>query len=161
MLIDPVEQQLETVTEVVPGVFLANNNVAQNMNFFQQNDIKAVLNCSRDLPFYRDNIHQMRISINDTPEANNEFYNALTPAIEFISAHKPILVHCFAGMSRSPSVIVAYLIKYHDMNPQRAVELILLKRPFAFNWGKMFYFADAINKYWSVYQQENAPKLSQ
>ena len=71
------------------------------MDFYKKNCIKAVLNCSKDLSFYKSGIHQMRISIDDNPEANNEFYKALNPAIEFINTHKPILVHCFAGMSRS------------------------------------------------------------
>jgi hypothetical protein len=31
--------------------------------------------------------------------------------------------------------------------------LIMIKRPFAFNWGKMFYYANAINKYWSIHKQ--------
>jgi hypothetical protein len=35
MLIDPTEQLLETITEIDKDVFLANNNVAKNMEFYK------------------------------------------------------------------------------------------------------------------------------
>ena len=77
MLVDTKEQLLENITEIVPGVFLANNNVAANLEFYEKYNIKAVLNCSVDLPFYKPGIHQLRISIHDTPDAVKEFYKCL------------------------------------------------------------------------------------
>lgn len=147
MLVDPHEQLLETITEIIPSIYLANNNVAKNMNFYEEKDIKAVLNCSHDLAFYKDGIHQMRLCIVDTPDSVQEFYKQLPLCVEFINTNQPILVHCFAGMSRSASVYAAYLIKHHNHTPQSAVNLIMQHRPFAFNWGQMFYYANALNKF--------------
>lgn len=150
MLLCEKEQLLETVTEIDIGVYLANNNVAQNKEWFEKCGIKAVLNCSKDLPFYINGIHQMRICLDDTPESNDEMLRQLTPAIEFINANKPILIHCFAGMSRSPTVCAAYLMRKNGYRygPQEAANEIISKRPFSFMWGKAFYYADALNKFY-------------
>lgn len=150
MLTNEQEQLLETITEIDTGVFLANANVAKNLNFYKEKEIKAVLNCSHDLPFHMDGIHQMRISLVDTPESNNEMLLQLKPAVEFIKNNKPILIHCFAGISRSPTVSAAYLMETKRMSPQDAVNFIVSKRSFAFMGGTMVYYADALNRYYEI-----------
>jgi len=45
---------------------------------------------------------------------------------------QPVLVHCFAGMQRSCAVVACYLIKYHNMTPNEAIDYIKSKRPIAF-----------------------------
>lgn len=45
---------------------------------------------------------------------------------------QPVLVHCFVGMQRSCAVVACYLIKYHHMTPNEAIEYIKSKRPIAF-----------------------------
>jgi protein-tyrosine phosphatase len=40
-----------------------------------------------------------------------------------------VLVHCFAGISRSPTIVAAYLIKYHQYSAQKAMDLIRCYRP--------------------------------
>lgn len=154
MIVCPIEQQLETVTEIDTGVFLGNNNVAQNLEFLRVNGIKGILNCSKDLPFYfmgtelETQISTMRIPLDDKPENVEKMYNYFEPALDFINQNKPVFIHCFAGMSRSPTICAVYLMKSKKIGPNEAVQEIMSKRPFAFNWGKMFYFADAINRFY-------------
>ncbi|KAI5065217.1 hypothetical protein GOP47_0019912 [Adiantum capillus-veneris] len=40
-----------------------------------------------------------------------------------------VLVHCFAGKSRSVTVVVAYLMKTYGMNFTEALDLVRSKRP--------------------------------
>lgn len=40
-----------------------------------------------------------------------------------------ILVHCSAGISRSPAVVAAYLMKHHDMSLRTALGQIVRARP--------------------------------
>jgi predicted protein tyrosine phosphatase len=57
-----------------------------------------------------------------------------------------VLVHCYMGRSRSVSVIIAYLIKYHHMNYEEALNLIRTKRESVCpNEG----FQDQLNQYWT------------
>jgi protein-tyrosine phosphatase len=39
-----------------------------------------------------------------------------------------ILVHCMAGVSRSVSLVIAYLIKHKDMNYEAAYTLVKSRR---------------------------------
>ena len=139
-------------TEIVPDIFLGDTKVAQNAKFYKEKGIKGVINCTTDLPFHKFKMHQLRIAIEDTPNSIDEFGKCLELALKFMDVHKPVLVHCYAGMSRSPSIVAAYLIKYHCMSPKESTQLILNKRPFAFMNGSTFYYASVLNK---LHDEEN------
>lgn len=52
--------------------------------------------------------------------------------------NKIVLVHCMAGASRSASVIIYYLIKYHNFSFDHALTHVKEKRPIV-NINKWFY----------------------
>ena len=56
-----------------------------------------------------------------------------------------ILVHCYAGIQRSPSIIAAYLIRYYNFSMYEAINYIKQKK------NKTFYpkinFYNSLNKY--------------
>jgi dual specificity phosphatase 12 len=41
-----------------------------------------------------------------------------------------VLVHCFAGVSRSATIIIAYMMQEHGMNYHSAFKFVKSKRPF-------------------------------
>lgn len=41
-----------------------------------------------------------------------------------LEKNENVLVHCFAGISRSPTIIIAYLIKYHKMILEQAFNFV-------------------------------------
>lgn len=50
---------------------------------------------------------------------------------DFIYENLPktnVLVHCFAGVSRSTSIVIAYLMKYKDMKFDNAYEFVKSQR---------------------------------
>uniref|UniRef100_A0A7S1SGA9 protein-tyrosine-phosphatase n=1 Tax=Tetraselmis chuii TaxID=63592 RepID=A0A7S1SGA9_9CHLO len=47
---------------------------------------------------------------------------------EALSNGKKVLVHCMAGVSRSATVVAAYIIKSEGLNPEEAVALVKEKR---------------------------------
>ena len=45
---------------------------------------------------------------------------------------KPILIHCMAGVSRSATVTIAYIMQQHKMSLQDAAAFVFEKRPIIF-----------------------------
>lgn len=73
-----------------------------------------------------------------------------------------VLVHCFYGVSRSSSVVIAYLMKKYNLTYQKAFERAKSKRKLVYpNHGfamqcklfyKMNYTLDSQNKYYKVFR---------
>lgn len=72
------------------------------------------------------------IPITDNPEANIIHY--FPEAIQFISKalenEQHLLVHCLAGVSRSPTIIAAYLMATQRLRYKVALAMIKQTRPF-------------------------------
>lgn len=51
------------------------------------------------------------------------------PVEEARANNKVVLVHCMAGISRSVTITIAYLMKYHRMSTQRAYQYLKDMRP--------------------------------
>jgi len=47
---------------------------------------------------------------------------------ELLQKNKKVLVHCRAGINRSPSFVLAYLCKFHQFEFDQAIAQILVKR---------------------------------
>lgn len=97
--------------------------------------IKAVISLgSIDGPKYEthDGIHYLRIVIDDDPRAQLSSYFKLTNEfMKTLLPMTPILVHCYAGISRSVSVVISYLIQSQNMDFGSALMLIRKTRPIA------------------------------
>ena len=56
----------------------------------------------------------------------SEYFDEITGRIE---NEEVALVHCAAGVSRSASIVLAYLMKYHNISLKDALYLVKQKRP--------------------------------
>lgn len=91
-------------------------------------DITALLNCTEEHDTRRDGIAYLKIPLIDFQPINPEY---ITPAVrwikEVIGGHR-VLVHCNAGIGRSPSIVVCYLCEV-GFGFEEAVRLVKHKRP--------------------------------
>lgn len=132
--------------EIIPRLWLGNFSAAKDENFLKEKGIETVFNCTKDLPFHP-NIHRRyRVPVDDNLQ-EAEIRNMELWSYEIVyklhneyKEGRPILVHCAAGMQRSPAVIAMYLIAVADMKAEQAMAYIQSKRPVAFfmnaNFGK-------------------------
>ncbi|CAL8386008.1 unnamed protein product [Boreogadus saida] len=120
-------------TRILPHLYLGCQRDVLNKDLMQQNDIVFVLNASNTCPkpdFISD-AHFLRVPVNDS------FCEKILPwldkSVEFIERAKAsngrVLVHCLAGISRSATIAIAYIMKRMDMSLDEAYRFVKEKRP--------------------------------
>jgi protein-tyrosine phosphatase len=140
-----------SVSKILPNLYLGDTDTARDPDFFKKYRIKAVLNCTKDIPFYFENIEYARVPIDDSLELKdiNKFTKYIDFIVEFIHKSvdidkKPILCHCYQGIQRSAAAVLLYLIKYRNMSYKDAKKFILDRRPEAFHDGNYVNFKKSI-----------------
>mmetsp|Transcript_21970 Transcript_21970/g.18844 ORF Transcript_21970/g.18844 Transcript_21970/m.18844 type:complete len:108 (+) Transcript_21970:131-454(+) len=79
---------------------------------------------------YPEPIHNLNIEAED--EEDYDLSKHFDECFEYIDKKREecnVLVHCFAGVSRSASVVIAYLMKKNSWTYQQTHDFVYLKRP--------------------------------
>lgn len=117
-------------------LFVGSLSAAESANGLHRHNIQHVLTVARNLPV-RDlpcNTHHIQMDIDDHPNA--DLFSVLPECLEYIdqayTKQEGILVHCASGMSRSVSIVVAWLLcrKIYSAFDQ-ALEAVRVNRPLA------------------------------
>lgn len=116
--------------EILPNLYLGNSTNSEDCDALARHNIKYVLNVTPDLPntFEADGcgINYLKIPIADHWSQNLavHFPQAIRFIEEAMSARCGVLVHCVAGVSRSVTVTLAYLMQRHRLSLRDAFELV-------------------------------------
>jgi hypothetical protein len=107
-------------TCVTPSIYLGSYMDALNTELILEHGIKRVLNISIECPIpesllaHRDTIETMQVPIKDHGDEQIQEY--FKDCIEFIhdgvSRGEKVLIHCHMGISRSATIVIAYLMRY-------------------------------------------------
>lgn len=123
------------VNEIIDNLYLSNRAIAGNPEHLEFNKITHVLTTALEIDFsklYSNlKIKYKKIPADDYDSFNYKIYfDEMSDFInESLLDQGKILVHCAVGASRSPTAIIAYLIKYKDMSMEDALILVKKKRP--------------------------------
>eukprot|EP00771_Trimastix_marina_P002302 gnl/Trimastix_PCT/3425.p1 GENE.gnl/Trimastix_PCT/3425~~gnl/Trimastix_PCT/3425.p1 ORF type:complete len:254 (+),score=45.81 gnl/Trimastix_PCT/3425:32-793(+) len=123
-------------TEILPRLFLGDCENASKLDVLRNHNITAVLNITSEIPCYFKNMDSIRychIEIPDVASSVLDFECALSFIDEMLArpeAEGGLLVHCHCGISRSSSLILAYLMSRQGMPLREAFDLVRSKRPF-------------------------------
>ncbi|XP_028580422.1 dual specificity protein phosphatase 10 [Podarcis muralis] len=122
------------LTPILPFLFLGNEHDAQDLEKMQRLNIGYVINVTTHLPLYhyeKGLLNYKRLPATDSNKQNLRQY--FEEAFEFIEeAHqcgKGLLIHCQAGVSRSATIVIAYLMKHTRMTMTDAYKFVKGKRP--------------------------------
>lgn len=134
-----MSRQSEPANEIIPRLWLGNAKSSTDPSFIQQQGIKVVFNCTKNLPFSTLIPIQYRIPVDDNLQEeeirNMELWAseiAYRMIYEYQQGHT-ILVHCAAGMQRSAASVAFFLISYGRMHAAEAMRYIKERRPIAFH----------------------------
>jgi len=115
-------------------LFLGDRDAAQNADTFHHLGIRWVVNCTvadsddrMSVPnVFEKTAKYLRIDIEDSPDA--DLYASFSKASDFIAdglgEGAGVLVHCWAGVSRSASIILAYAMQKCALTFDDALEAV-------------------------------------
>lgn len=123
----------EPLSFIEDGIFLGNFEGAQDVELLRSNGVEKVLALLEDFLEYRkfDGIEYKQVLIVDNVKAN--LLGILPECLEFVSnaqkVGQNVFVHCVAGISRSPSVLIAYFMVKYSVNYYTARDYVNKGRP--------------------------------
>ncbi|TKS83562.1 Dual specificity protein phosphatase 10 [Collichthys lucidus] len=121
------------VSPILPFLFLGNERDAQDLDLLLRLNIGYVVNVTTHLPLYHVNsgLRYKRLPATDNSKQNLRQY--FEEVFEFIEeayqSGQGVLVHCQAGVSRSATVVIAYLMKHTLMTMTDAYKYVRSRRP--------------------------------
>ncbi|KAK2846020.1 hypothetical protein Q7C36_010874 [Tachysurus vachellii] len=122
------------LTTILPFLYLGNEHDAQDLDQMQRLNIGYILNVTTHLPLYLYDLGMFkykRLPATDSNKQNLRQY--FEEAFEFIEeahqAGKGLLIHCQAGVSRSATIVIAYLMKHTWMTMTDAYKFVKMRRP--------------------------------
>jgi protein-tyrosine phosphatase len=113
------------LSRITDTLYLTNFRNAQNYDMLKEFGIRQILVVGNEMTHHTEDFRVKYISIDDCPMANMMIH--FEEAHEFIKQDITV-VHCFAGISRSATIVISYLMKHYGMSLSEALRYCREKR---------------------------------
>ncbi|KAG0706920.1 hypothetical protein DFH29DRAFT_899046 [Suillus ampliporus] len=117
--------------EVVPGVWIGDLQSVSDVKGLKERNIFSIVTAMRGKVTINATFNKYQINVDDS--ANEDVLVHFLPSISFIQNEldkgRGVLVHCGAGISRSATIVAAYLMYSLKLDPASAVDMIREVRP--------------------------------
>lgn len=125
----------DEIQQVVPGLYIGGEYPASNLPYLQKHKITHIVRATETagVTFARE-VKYLKVEIPDDERADikahfektNEFIDTA------ITSGHTVLVHCMAGISRSASIVLAFLVGKRNLSLDSAFHLLKTCRPYVF-----------------------------
>jgi len=120
------------ISQITDHIFLGPYHAAQNLQYRNEYGITHILNCTPDALEGLQDIQVRQMNIHDGESIPPDLVRFAVRTIdEVVKDGGKILVHCHAGISRSPSLVCAYFM-YKGHSWDEALAFVRSKRPQVF-----------------------------
>nr|XP_020480885.1 dual specificity protein phosphatase 18-like [Monopterus albus] len=119
------------LSQITPTLFLSGADAPLNAALVSQKGITLIVNAtlSHASPTYP-GVECVRVPVSDLPSARlGDHFDRVAERIHGNRAGGT-LVHCAAGMSRSPALVMAYLMRYRGVTLRQAHHWVQESRPY-------------------------------
>lgn len=112
------------VAQILPGLFLSSQDPVGNIEILLAHNIRSILSIGINAPIKFDSITYYHCELLDLPESNLTF--PIEKCIKIIDKNRVenILVHCNAGVSRSPTIVISYLMASEKLSFDQAYQKV-------------------------------------
>ena len=122
------------MTEIISGLWIGNLNDAFNEEFYNDNLITTVINCTIDQSFLDlPNLKKVRIPVTDRLDPNRDITllrNNIDKVINFIHEkieEENIFIYCYNGLTVSALLCALYMIKKGDISIHQVNDILQSK----------------------------------
>lgn len=132
-----VPRDTTDATQIIPGLYLGNYSSVKDCDLIRRLNVTTILCTAKEcvipewikssqLPIY----NVKHIPMEDTSEENIEgWFDEATNFIQAaVNRHENVLVYCYMGVSRSASIVTAYLIQQMKMDYTSAFDVVKTAR---------------------------------
>ncbi|CAG0903656.1 unnamed protein product [Darwinula stevensoni] len=129
--------QMDAATRIFDYLYLGSEWNASNLEELHSNGIKRIMNVTREIDnFFPGMFTYINIRVYDNEATDllkhwdktyKVFVDVCTSSIDRESGER-VLVHCKMGVSRSASVVIAYVMKAYEWSLQQALDHVKRKR---------------------------------
>jgi protein-tyrosine phosphatase len=127
--------QFDTSIIIEDFLFLGAKGITSNLDQLETLNVGYVVNCSSESihSVYPPHMQYCHVCVDDGAAADiAQHFDRTCAFLEDAKREKKaVLVHCTMGMSRSASIVLAYLIKHNNMTLVEALEYVKERRPVA------------------------------
>ena len=107
------------LVEVIPGLWLGSREAACNLSVLKQAGVQGCVNCTTQPNLLPEAFSYLHVDVSDTPEENllpAHLERVVKWVQQHISAGRSVFVHCHAGVSRSPTIVIGLLLHLRGMS---------------------------------------------
>ncbi|XP_018494891.1 dual specificity protein phosphatase 1B [Galendromus occidentalis] len=122
------------MAELIPGLFLGSQDVASELELLKSKGVTHIINAASGIKnHFPDDFKYKRVEVLDIPEQEmrSHFEHCNSFIDEALASGGAVFVHCNAGVSRSTTICIAYLISRKGMDLDRALRHTRSIRPIA------------------------------
>jgi protein-tyrosine phosphatase len=120
-----------SATLILPSLYLGSDVEARNLKYLQSLGITHIVNCAYELKSYHPSKFkylELKMLDDDVQDVKFVFSKALEFIHSALISGNKVFVHCFAGVSRSVSLIIYYLMMVRRMPFKTAYAYVKAKR---------------------------------
>ena len=126
--------------EIIPNLWLGNQDDALSYFFLHEKNIQVIINCTPNSPFIQGEFHiekkRLNIQNSSSYHDNKKIYENFDYIVEYIyqslNQNRAVLIHDFDGRQSAPTIIVAYFIHYARVKVPQAIQYLKTKDPNTF-----------------------------
>lgn len=117
-----------TVDNVIPNKLYIGNSDSNDMKILEKYNITTVICVEETPPVFHKNINYIHFPIN---ERNPLFLiKILNDTFDIIEQSNTTLVYCYKGVSRSATIVCAYLMRKYNVSFQHAIDFLRKHRKY-------------------------------
>lgn len=118
-------------TEIINGIYLGSRFDGSSLAKMTKLNIERVINIGQKIKYPKTMKKIFYIKGRDIPSfpIRNYFHQTFDFIEDSLSNGQPIFIHCRAGISRSATICIAYLMKKKAISAEKAIAYVQERRP--------------------------------